>query len=194
VTTFFPINVSLKDKLVIIIGGGKVALRKARSLLPYGPIMKIIAKEVVYEELYDLRKEFHNIEIIEKEAEVNDLKHAFLVVVATDNQVLNDKISRELDKENILVNSVTKGGNVIFPAIHKKGDIVISVSTSGVSPAFASKIRDEIAGIFGDEWIQVLQMMKEYRNKAKKLIRNKEKRAEIINQISEILLQENSQD
>ena len=191
---FFPFNLKIKDKLLIIVGGGKIALHKLKVLLPYEPKIKIIAEKIKCVEIHNLAKKYSTISVEEKQVELNDLEQAFLVVLATDNKVLNKKISKYLDKKNILVNNVNFNGNIIFPAIYKNDELMISVSTSGISPSFASQIRNKIAKIIGNEYIHSLKTIKKYRDKVKMIIKDKNKRVQFLRKLTEILLQENYRD
>lgn len=185
---FFPININIKDKLVIIIGGGKVALRKLKLLLPYEPRIKIIAKNVKCEEIRDMEKKYDNFEIFEKEVDKNDLDMAFLVVMATNDNTLNDDFSKYLDNKNIIVNNVSNNNFAIFPAIFKKKDVIVSISTSGISPYIASKIRDKLDADFDNKYIQSLELIKQYRKKIKELIKDPKKRKNTIKKVSEFII------
>ncbi|OHD12087.1 MAG: hypothetical protein A2086_16180 [Spirochaetes bacterium GWD1_27_9] len=182
---YFPLNIDLTNKLCIIVGGGGVALRKLETLLGYKPRIKIITKKILSYEIFKIAKK-NNIEISKNKLKLKYLKKAFLVVLATNNKKLNKKIAKVLIKKNILVNNATGKSNIIFPAIYKKDDLVISVSTSGISPSFSAKIRDKISEEIPETYFIKLHLLKIYRSKAKIVIKDKIKRKEFLKRIANL--------
>ena len=91
---FFPVSIDLNNKNILVIGAGKIALRKVKTLLEYNANITVITKKVVEKEFFDLEKE-NKIKILKnQEFEEKFLEDTFLVVSATDNKELNDKISK----------------------------------------------------------------------------------------------------
>ncbi len=115
-----------------------------------------------------------------KRSRVNlrDLSRAFLVISATDDRKINTLISAYCRKKGILVNVVDapEECNFILPSIVRRGDLSITISTNGVSPALAKKIRQELEQKFGVEYIKLLRVLKEIRPEALKKIKNSESR------------------
>ena len=125
---FFPVSIDLNNKNVLIIGAGKIALRKVETLLNYNCNIIVITKEILEEKF---------------------LEDIFLVVVATDNEVLNKNISQLCMNKNILVNNITSKDdmNVRFASIYEKDDIQIAISAGG-NPKKAVDIKNKIKDIF----------------------------------------------
>lgn len=98
---YFPMFLDLNNKRCLVIGAGNIALRKVKTLLEFGAVVKVISKDIL--------DEFYNLDIsIEKRAFMeSDLKGSFLVVAGTDDQSLNEKIVKECDRLGILVNNIT---------------------------------------------------------------------------------------
>ena len=146
---FFPISIDLNNKNVLVIGAGKIALRKIETLLNYNCNITVITKEVLEEKFLELEKD-NKIKILKnQEFKEKFLQDIFLVVVATDNEVLNKNISQLCMSKNILVNNVTSKDNmnVRFASIYEKDDIEIAISANG-NPKKAVEIKNKIKDIF----------------------------------------------
>ena len=146
---FFPVSIDLNNKNVLVIGAGKIALRKIETLLNYNCNITVITKEILEEKFLELEKN-NKIKIFKnQEFEEKFLENIFLVVVATDNEVLNKNISQLCMNKNILVNNVTSKNdmNVRFASIYEKDDIQIAISANG-NPKKAVEIKNKIKDIF----------------------------------------------
>jgi len=146
---FFPVSIDLNNKNVLVIGAGKVALRKIETLLNYNCNINVITKEILEEKFLELEKN-NKIKIFKnQEFEEKFLQDIFLVVVATDNEVLNKNISQLCMNKNILVNNITSKNdmNVRFASIYEKDDIQIAISANG-NPKKAVEIKNKIKNIF----------------------------------------------
>ena len=147
---FFPVSIDLNNKNVLIIGAGKIALRKIETLLNYNCNIIVITKEVLEEKFLELEKN-NKIKIFKnQEFEEKFLENIFLVVVATDNEALNKNISQLCISKNILVNNVTSKDdmNVRFMSIYEKDDIQIAISANG-NPKKAVEVKNKIKEFFG---------------------------------------------
>ena len=146
---FFPVSIDLNNKNVLVIGAGKIALRKIETLLNYNCNINVITKEILEEKFLELEKN-NKIKIFKnQEFEEKFLENIFLVVVATDNKVLNKNISQLCMNKNILVNNITSKNdmNVRFASIYEKDDIEIAISANG-NPKKAVEIKNKIKDIF----------------------------------------------
>ena len=146
---FFPVSIDLNNKNVLVIGAGKIALRKIETLLNYNCNITVITKEILEEKFLELEKN-NKIKIFKnQEFEEKFLENIFLVVVATDNEVLNKNISQLCMSKNILVNNITSKDdmNVRFMSIYEKDDIQIAISANG-NPKKAVEIKNKIKNIF----------------------------------------------
>ena len=146
---FFPVSIDLNNKNVLVIGAGKIALRKIATLLNYNCNIIVITKEVLEEKFLELEKN-NKIKIFKnQEFEEKFLENFFLVITATDNEILNKEISQLCMSKNILVNNVTSKDdmNVRFMSIYEKDDIQIAISANG-NPKKAVEIKNKIKDIF----------------------------------------------
>ena len=146
---FFPVSIDLNNKNVLVIGAGKIALRKVETLLNYNCNIIVITKEILEEKFLELERN-DKIKILKnQEFKEKFLQDIFLVVVATDNEVLNKNISQLCMNKNILVNNITSKDdmNVRFMSIYEKDDIQIAISANG-NPKKAVEIKNKIKDIF----------------------------------------------
>ena len=156
---FYPILVDLKGKKALVVGGGKVAQRKIETLLEYGALVQVVARELTAE-LERLRSD-KSIRFLGGEFSEALLQGAFLVIAATDDASFNRRVSRAARHMGLLVNAVDQPAdcNFIVPSVLSRGDLLIAVSTSGKSPAFARKVRVELERHFGEEYGFFLNLM-----------------------------------
>ena len=146
---FFPVSIDLNNKNVLVIGAGKVALRKIETLLNYNCNIIVITKDILEEKFLELEKN-NKIKIFKnQEFEEKFLENIFLVITATDNEILNKEISQLCMSKNILVNNVTSKDdmNVRFASIYEKNDIQIAIS-GNANPKKAVEIKNKIKNIF----------------------------------------------
>ncbi|PIM88412.1 ferrochelatase [Fusobacterium animalis] len=146
---FFPVSIDLNNKNILVIGAGKIALRKVETLMSYNCNILVITKDILEEKFLELEKN-NKIKILKnQEFEEKFLENFFLVIAATDNEVLNKNISQLCINKNILVNNITSKDdmNVRFASIYEKDDIQIAISASG-NPKKAVEIKNKIKDIF----------------------------------------------
>ncbi|MGZ5233423.1 MAG: precorrin-2 dehydrogenase/sirohydrochlorin ferrochelatase family protein [Burkholderiales bacterium] len=135
-----PLFIDLRDRFIVIFGGGHVGERKAKMFCAYG-LTKVVSTSFTAE----LLKMADNGLIDAIEDDLKDVKKyltgAFIVVPATNNRTLNAFIADQAKAMNILVNQVDGIGEVIVPSVINKDDIRIGISTMGKSPASARFLR-----------------------------------------------------
>ncbi len=149
----------------MVIGGGHVAERKVKGLLAHGAKVLVISPELT-PELERLAQE-DVLEVRRKAYENGDLSGAFLVIAATDDPIVQGAVFEEAEADNILLNvaDVPKWCNFILPATTRQGDLAISISTAGKSPALASKLRQDFDRQFGAEFsvlVNILGNLREF--------------------------------
>ena len=147
--SFYPICLDLKEKSCVVVGGGRVAERKVLGLLSCSAHVSVISP-VLTEELKQQHTE-GNLQWIDREYRQGDLAHAFLVIAATDDEKTQKLVYDEAVSNNLLLNvaDVPQRCNFILPASVRRGDLIISVSTAGKSPALARKLREDLEKRFG---------------------------------------------
>lgn len=163
----YSISVNLAHRKCVVVGGGKIAERKAKTLLDFDARVHVVSPE-----LTATLSELANQGLIEHAAQNYNSTHldgAFLAVAATDDMLVNRAVSVDAQSRNILVNVVDVPELCTFfvPAMVRRGDLVISVSTSGKSPALARRIRQRLESDFGSEYGELAALLGEVRSEVK---------------------------
>lgn len=160
-----PLNIDVRGMAVLVAGGGSVAGRKIKVLLDAGAVVKVVAPEITPEISRLAAIGALNVKI--ECYHDCDLANIFLAVAATSDPQVNRRIAADARLRGILV-AVTDAaeiGNCTFPAVLRRGDLEISVSTNGKCPGFAAEIRDMLAGEIGEEYGAVLDTLAAEREK-----------------------------
>ncbi len=155
--TLFPMFVKLEGRSCLVVGAGSVGEPKIGSLLASEASVRVIAPAasatvaewaragaIIWED-----REFHT----------SDLDGVFLVIVATSSRDVNESIFLEAQRRNILCNVVDDPEHCDFyyPAVVRRGDLQLAISTNGKSPALAQRIRRELEVQFGPEYGEWLE-------------------------------------
>ncbi len=159
VTNLFPMFVKLTGKQVLVVGAGKVGEPKIGGLIDTGARIHVLAIEASVQV-----REWANAGKIELELRAfvaSDLDGTFLAVVATASNNLNQLIYREAEMRGILCNvvDVPEYCDFFYPAVVRRGDLQIAISTAGQSPSLAQKLRQQLERQFGDgyaAWVEQL--------------------------------------
>lgn len=140
----YPVFLNLKDRRVIVVGGGTVATRKIKNLLESGADITVISPQLTLE-LIDLEKK-QRIKIIERPYQQGDLQDAHLVFTATDKTTVNQAVADEATKSKICINVADRStpGDFIVPATFSEKEFTVAISTHGENPSLAVAIRDQI--------------------------------------------------
>ena len=162
---YFPINLALSGRSVVIIGGGAVAARKCAPLSEAGAVITVIAPHL-HNHLREMHKQGQLIHIA-REFQPGDLAGAFLAFAATDSPMVNAAVAEEARSRGILANVADAPdlGTFTLPAVAKRGDLQIAVSTSGKSPALARRLRKELEVRYGPEYAVTVELLGKVREK-----------------------------
>lgn len=173
--SYYPISLNLAMQRCVVIGGGAVASRKVSGLLDSGADISIISPEINIE----LRKLVKNnlIKWTQSKYKSEYLAGAALVFGATDSTETNKRISQDAKDAGIPVNIADDPDNCTFilPAICKKDDIQIAVTTAGAAPAIAARIRDKIDSCIGREYETLVSILKKLRSRIRSIEREEKK-------------------
>jgi precorrin-2 dehydrogenase/sirohydrochlorin ferrochelatase len=150
--SLFPMFVKLRDRLCVVVGGGQIAEAKIPGLLAAEAKVRVIAPEVT--ESLAARAREGQIEWVRKTFEREDLRGAYLVVAATSAIEVNHEIFREAEARGILCNAVDDPDycHFYYPSVVRRGALQIAISTEGLSPALAQRLRRELETQFGPEY------------------------------------------
>ena len=166
----FPLMVEIEGKTVLVIGGGRVALHKIKVLLPFGVNLCVISEQFC-DALIVLAKEYDSqITLIHRSFEETDIvntDHSIcFVVAATDDPELQSCVSKICEEKQIPVNvvDVKEKSSFYFPAIVKRDELVVAVSTGGSSPVAAGYLKERIADVLPDYYGELVDTLGTYRD------------------------------
>ena len=177
----YPANLKIEGRLCVIIGGGRVASRKAAALLACGARLKVVSPE--------LDSGFGDAAAFEHVArpyETGDLKGAFMAIAATDDDAVNRAVEEEARALQLLLNVVDKPEqcNFYVPSSVKRGDLMLTVSTGGQLPALSKRLRRQLEEEFPGEWELALELLGEARGQVISRISDEEKKKECLTELA----------
>jgi precorrin-2 dehydrogenase/sirohydrochlorin ferrochelatase len=137
----FPVFIKLADRACLVVGAGEIATAKIDSLLQSGARVLVVAPEAK-PEIRQLA-EIGRITWEKRKYRPSDLDGAFLAIAATSDTAVNHAVFADAQRCGVLSNAVDDPPNCdfYFPAVVRRGDLQIAISTAGESPAFAQKLR-----------------------------------------------------
>jgi len=159
VTNLFPMFVKLAGKQVLVVGAGKVGEPKIGGLIDTGASIHVVAIEASGQVREWARE--GKIELELRPFVASDLDGKFLAVIATASNELNRRIYRESELRGVLCNvvDVPEYCDFFYPAVVRRGDLQIAISTAGQSPSLAQKLRQQLERQFGEgytAWVEQL--------------------------------------
>jgi precorrin-2 dehydrogenase len=155
---YYPLNLNIKNRNCLVVGGGPVGARKASTLLKCGAVTTVISPE--FSSAFDgIDKK--GVTLLQKKYHKDDINNMFLVIGTTNDAGLNLNISKDARERGILCNIADnlEESDFILPSIVDRDDLLITISTSGKSPALAKRIKETLKNEFGDEYAEFLLIM-----------------------------------
>jgi precorrin-2 dehydrogenase/sirohydrochlorin ferrochelatase len=151
----YPILLNLKDRLCLVVGGGPVAIRKARGLQEAGGRVRLVASALAVSV-----GELAGVEEVIRPFRTDDLDGVFVAFAATDDRSVNAAVVREARQRGVLVSvaDAPEEGDFTLPALLRRGELTIAVATAGGSPALGVLLRDRLTEQLGSEWATVLEI------------------------------------
>ena len=155
----FPINLNLEGRSCLVVGAGRIGLRKTEQLLAAGARVTVVAPEVV-SDFAGLPVTIH-----QRAFELTDLDGQRLVITATGNRELDQLIYDTCEDRGIWINSADDPDRCAFtlPAVVRRGDLMVTVSTGGNSPALSSWMRQKLEALVGPEFEEVVNELAQER-------------------------------
>ncbi len=176
---FYPVYLNLKGRRVVVVGGGEVAERKTESLLDTGASVLVISPEVTphLAALADQKR----IELRKREYSHGDCADAALIFSATGDPEVRRNVYGEAMARGIFINTADQPAlcSFIMPAVLRRGDIGVAISTSGTSPALASRLREKISKIIGPEYAQLAELLSQIRSEIRGRVSSERDRREL---------------
>lgn len=155
----YPVMLDVTGRRAVVVGGGRVGERKVDGLLEAGAEVLVVSPEVT--PALAARAEAGAIAWRRRPYLREDLDGACLVFAATDRREVNAAVLADARAAGIPCNVVDdpEGCDFIVPAVVRRGDLVLAVSTGGASPAVARKVREALEAHFGPEWAPYLDLL-----------------------------------
>lgn len=160
-----PMNIDMRGRNVLVVGGGVVACRKTKALLSAGASVRVVAPALI-PEVAEIAAA-GRISVRTGHYENADLDGIFLAVAATNDTETNRRVALDARQLGLLVvvADAPDLGNCTFPAVLRRGNLEIAVATGGRCPAFATLVRDVLAGVIGDDYGTALERLAAEREK-----------------------------
>lgn len=179
----FPLFIDLRSKKCVVIGGGAVAERKVETLLQFDTHITVVSPEIT-DRIQQLKWE-GRVVVIRKKYSEEDLEGAFLVVAATSDEKTNERISIDAAKNNLFVNvaDCPERCTFVFPAVVRRDELVVGISTSGGYPGLSKKIRQDIDKILPRDYGSMLETLKQCRERAEAEVRDSGRRKRLLEQL-----------
>jgi siroheme synthase-like protein len=161
---YFPIFLELKGRTCLVVGGGQVAARKVEGLLAAGARVTVVSPKLDGE-LAKLKSE-RRIVHVDRPYQRLELRSYALVIAATDDATTNERVASDARQSDVLVNVVDEPAlcDFIVPSVVRRGDVVMAISTGGLSPALARWLRQEMESYLSDDFERLVQLLAEVRS------------------------------
>lgn len=193
---FYPIFLDLRGRRCVVVGGGRVAECKVRSLLRAGASVHVISPAVTSrlallaarKKIQLTRRAFHPGDLEGPTAgRVKSPRRVLLVFAATDSPETQRAVKKDAGEIGALVNAADDAveSDFIVPASFAQGDLLVAISTSGASPALARRLRRQLQLTLGREYRAYLQFLREARKQVMETVPDETQRAKIFRQLAQ---------
>lgn len=148
--TYFPLFINIKEKDILVFGGGNIATRRVKAMLPYGACIRIIAPEIS-EELQQLAEQNGNLILDYRKYKLSELQKPDFVLAATNDEKVNQTIFRECRHKGILVNVASNRElcDFYFPGVVQQEDITVGITANGKNHKKAAEVTEQIRKLLG---------------------------------------------
>lgn len=161
--TYFPLMLDLRDRPVLLIAGGPETEAKLQALLSAGARLTVLAEEDAF-----------GLEALEREGKIRwlrrgyregDLEGFFLVISHPKDKAIHPKVKAEADQRGIFLVAVDdpQNASAILPAVLRRGELVVALSTSGAAPALAVRLKERLAQLFPPEYGELVAYLRSLR-------------------------------
>lgn len=183
-TNLFPMFLKLEGRDVLMVGAGKIGEAKIGGLIETGARIRVVSLEAT-----QTVREWWREGTVELELRAfsnGDLDGAFLAIVATSSSVVNEQIYREAQRRSVLCNVVDVPHlcDFFYPAVVRRGDLQIAVSTAGQSPSLAQQIRGQLEKQFGPGYAAWVGELGETRRRILASNLEKERKLELLHSLA----------
>jgi precorrin-2 dehydrogenase/sirohydrochlorin ferrochelatase len=169
VKRYLPIFADVQGRTCLVVGGGPVAEGRARQLVAHGALVRLVAPAVT-PGLEELITQADIPDFRHRTYDADDLDGCLMAIAATDRRAVNAAVAHDAAARGVLCNvaDAPSDGDVLFPAIVRRGDLAFAVTTGGASPAVAGRVRRDLEEAFGPEWGDMLALLADLRPAVKR--------------------------
>lgn len=159
-TPLYPVNLDLRDQPVLVVGGGPVAARKVAGLRDAGAVVTVVAPQLV-----DVLEADPSLRRHVRPYQRGEAASYRVVITATGDAAVDAQVARDARATGVPVNSADDPDNCTFtlPAVVRRGDIQVTVSTAGRSPALSAWLNDRLDAVVDDALVATLDLLAEVR-------------------------------
>lgn len=176
----------------LLVGGGNTGLEKVRVLLKSSPGVRLtIVSKTFHPEIKELAQQNPAIRLIQRGVRIRDLTHKHLVILATNDRKLHERIREHAHKRRLLVNvaDTPELCDFYLGSVVTKGHVKIGISTNGKSPTMAKRMREYFEAILPDGMNELIERLHTIRERVKGGLQQKVK---VLNALTANWLEENS--
>lgn len=161
----YPVNLRLNGVPCLVVGGGEVAARKARGLLDCGAFVTVVAPTIVDELRTDSRVRWH-----QRDYQRGEVASYRVAITATGRPEVDGQVFEDAQATGIPVNAADDPAHCTFtlPAVLRKGDLQVAISTNGRSPAFATWFKKTLASQITDDALEAFDLVGEVRRELRR--------------------------
>ncbi len=176
----YPIMLDVRGKLAVVVGGGRVGMRKVRSLRDAGARVRLVTPEA------DDESDLAEVELLLEDYRAEALVGAVLVFACTDDHELNTRISRDARQAGAIVNAVDQPEDCDFyvPAVVGDGDVIVAVGTGGCSPALAGRLKSILGAALPERIGEYAAALASIRDKVKAEVDDVDRRGVILKSLT----------
>lgn len=156
---YYPVYLDMRGRRALVVGGGAVGTRKTETLLRAGARVTVVSPQAT--STLQALAAAGQVTWHARPYQPADMADAFLAFSATDDPALNRRIAADAARHHVLCNFADQPdrGHFILPSIVERGDLLVSISTCGKSPAVARRLRQELEAYFGEEYAPFLRLL-----------------------------------
>ncbi len=169
---YFPLFADLHDKTVLLVGGGHVALRKARSLLNAGAVLRVVSHDFLPE--FGAWQTAGRAQLLPGDFAPAQLDDVWLVIAATDDDALNARVHQAALARKVWINTVDQQDKCefIFPSVIDRSPLQIAISSGGAAPVLVRRLREQLETLLPQYLGPLAQLVGKYRHKVQQKLEN----------------------
>ena len=181
--TTYPVSLDLRDKPVLLVGGGEVAFRKARGLPRAGCRLTVVSRE--FSPTFQAWLEEQHVHVEQRAYRNGEAAAYFLVISATDDSGVNQRVFEDADQAGRLINVVDQPErcNVYIPSRIEHGNLQVAISTAGTCPAFARWLRQELEAAIPERYGLLLDRIAAIRVRTKENLPSEDARKRVLERL-----------